>query len=127
MSGQLDREEFKALHADLVKQKMTTLDVGSCFEELDRDQSGCAAFSLFHTFPHSLSMTVTLITTQVPFHSTSTWTGSPLPTFPDARFCSRHVDNVKESVWTSLEHKLFHPTQRRVVPAEGENGLAGNA
>jgi Ca2+-binding EF-hand superfamily protein len=45
MSGQLDREEFKALHADLVKQKMTTLDVGSCFEELDRDQSGTISFN----------------------------------------------------------------------------------
>jgi hypothetical protein len=39
-SGQLDKQEFASLHADLVKNNMTTHDLESCFEELDTDGSG---------------------------------------------------------------------------------------
>merc|ERR1712093_682044 len=44
-SGQLDKQEFASLHADLVKNNMTTHDLESCFEELDTDGSGTISFN----------------------------------------------------------------------------------
>lgn len=38
-SGQLDKGEFAQLHADLVKNKMTTHSLDECFQELDTDNS----------------------------------------------------------------------------------------
>lgn len=55
-SGQLDKAEFANLHADLVKNGMTTLSLDDCFEELDTDASGTANSCVFHRIGDELIM-----------------------------------------------------------------------
>merc|ERR1711879_377167 len=46
-SGTLDREEFKALHADLLAVKLTDKSYDKCLEDLDTDRSGDISFNEF--------------------------------------------------------------------------------
>jgi hypothetical protein len=45
MDGTIDGEEAKALHADLVKNKMTTFDLAQTIEDLDSDGDGKISFN----------------------------------------------------------------------------------
>lgn len=44
-NGTIDREEFKDLHADLVKNKLTTKNFESCLEDLDTNKDGVIQFN----------------------------------------------------------------------------------
>eukprot|EP01092_Planopodium_desertum_P006281 TRINITY_DN2600_c0_g1_i1.p1 TRINITY_DN2600_c0_g1~~TRINITY_DN2600_c0_g1_i1.p1 ORF type:complete len:166 (-),score=30.63 TRINITY_DN2600_c0_g1_i1:102-599(-) len=44
-SGTISAAEFKTLHADLIKNKLTTKPVEKCLEELDKDRSGTVSFN----------------------------------------------------------------------------------
>ncbi|KAL6050478.1 Calmodulin [Balamuthia mandrillaris] len=44
-NGVLDKEEFRGLHADLVKNNMTKHNFEELWETLDRDQSGFVSFN----------------------------------------------------------------------------------
>lgn len=44
-SGQVDRQEFRALHADLVKNKFTNMPFEECLRTLDTDGDGSISFN----------------------------------------------------------------------------------
>lgn len=62
-SGSVDREEFKKLHADLVKNKFTTKSLDLCLQDLDSNNDGkviklIVTFSCTHMFARSNSMNI---------------------------------------------------------------------
>lgn len=44
-SGVLDREEFRTMHSDLVKNKMTTLSFDDCLKDFDQNQTAEISFN----------------------------------------------------------------------------------
>lgn len=44
-SGSIDSKEFEHLHADLVKNGLTTLECAKCLQDLDTDRDGEISFN----------------------------------------------------------------------------------